>query len=332
MQPDFHPDIDFVHPNTFGHAAIAAAMLQGLGETAAAQTLRAKYYPSPTTQPTRYPALSYTLEPVATPLADGNVRYIVHYGWTPAPPAVTVRLQAPAGWTATPAKLTMATGAFTLTGTPDRLTQNATLSATAGAVVKELPIALPAPWLVGAGMLSNEAWPSGKFTADKAVLPFEAALANGDGLGAPQTHANGTQLTWTRYQAGVDYTGGNDPGSLDFAQVTLGKTFEVAYAARWVYSPDARPVRLNFGTNIFAGTFAVTAYLNGATLYTGTLTTEPNRRAVVDGKLNKGWNLLLLKSNHFQWQWQLTCALSGDAPDDLADLRYSTATKMPTLP
>ena len=29
LLPDFHPANDFVHPNTFGHAAIAAAMLQG---------------------------------------------------------------------------------------------------------------------------------------------------------------------------------------------------------------------------------------------------------------------------------------------------------------
>jgi lysophospholipase L1-like esterase len=335
-KPDFHPTVDFVHPNTIGHAAIAHGMLKGLGEVPAAEKLTAQYYPAAFTALALYPALSYTLEPVTTPLAEGKLQYGLRYWWAPdaqqQTPITVVTLQAPAGWQVTPATQTAATGLFTLTGTPDRLVNTATLSATAGEISKAVAIPLPAPWLIGSGVLCGEAWPGGKFTAEKAKLPFEEALAKGEGVGEPQTLPTGQQLTWARYQASVDYTGGTDPASLDFVQVSFGKTFEVAYAARWIYSPIERPVAFQLGVASFATTSALTLYLNGASLYAKTLTAEPGRKATVEATLTKGWNLLLLKSNHYQWQWHTACKLVGVGADDLGDLRFSATPKAPPAP
>lgn len=336
LKPDFHPTADFVHPVLPGHAAIAVAMLKGLGETEAAKKVSEKYYPTFLNAPALFPALSYTLERENTPLTEGKISLTMHYWWTPdtqkKTPVTRVRLQAPAGWTVTPATLTTAMGDFTLTGVPDRLAQTATLSAEAGDIKKSVDITLPAPWLVGTGVMSPEAWGYGKFTPERAKLPLDETLAKGEGLDAPQTAANGTSLTWTRYQASVDYTGGADPASLDLAQVSFGKTFEVAYAARWIYSPTERPVQVQLGMNGFSGTTAVTLFLNGTQLAMTALSSAPGRKATVDAKLTKGWNLLLLKSHHLQWQWALTCKLAGVGADDLSDLRYCATPKAPEAP
>lgn len=336
LRPDFHPTNDTVHPNTYGHSAIAAAMLKGLGEADAAQKLREKYYPMATTKLPPLPALSYTLEPVATPLTDGKIQYTVRYWYTPDPLKNTagesVKLQAPAGWEVTPATMTPTSGSFTLTGVPDQLTNLFTLTAKAGEIAKETTFALPAPWLIGSGIMSTEPWVSGKFVSERVQLPIDEALAKGEGLGEPLAHTNGSKLSWARYLASVDYVGGSDPASVDFTQVSFGKTFEVAYAARWIYSPIERPIQIQLGMNNFASAAAYTVFLNGTQRYLGALTSEPGRKATLDGTLNKGWNLLLVKSNHLQWQWQFSFKLTGVGADDLADLRYAATTKPPAAP
>jgi hypothetical protein len=41
-------------------------------------------------------------------------------------------------------------------------------------------------------------------------------------------------------------------------------------------------------------------------------------------QLQRGWNLLVFRSSFVQWQWQLSIDVTGQAGDDLADLRYAT--------
>lgn len=328
LQSDFHVTGDMVHPNQFGHAAIAQSMLAGLGETVAAKKVEEKYLTPFFNNPKLYPALSYTLELIATPLTDNQVTYKVNYWWTPVltqkTPISEVTLQVPAAWTVTPAVQKTSAGTFTITGTPDKLVNVLTLRAQSGDLSKELTINIPAPWLIGSGIVSYEAWPGQKFSVEGSKLPFEAALIKGESLGEPQTLKNGQSMEWKRYSASVNYVGGSDPGSVDLTQVSFARTFEAAYCARWIYSPTERPLNLETGANTFAGSPALTIYMNETQCYSDVL-----KRTTITTTLNKGWNLLLVRSNHFQWQWQFFCKISGAAGDDLSDLRFSAASKRP---
>ncbi len=328
LQPDFHVTNDLVHPNQLGHAAIAQAMLAGLGETAAAKKVEEKYLTPFFNDPKLYPALSYTLELVATPLVDSQVTYKLNYWWTPVLtqkiPISKVTLQAPADWTVTPAMQMTSAGSFTITGTPDKLVNVMTLRAQSGELSKELTINIPAPWLIGSGIVSYEAWPGQKFNVEGSKFPFEAALIKGEGLGEPQKINNGETMKWKRYSASVNYVGGSDPGSVDLTQVSFARTFEAAYCARWIYSPTARPLNLEIGANTFAGSPALTIYMNEKQCFSSVL-----EHTTVTTTLNKGWNLLLVRSNHLTWQWQFFCKLSGAAGDDLNDLRFSASSIKP---
>ena len=84
-----------------------------------------------------------------------------------------------------------------------------------------------------------------------------------------------------------------------------------------------RNVDLRLSTSVFAGTIGLNVWVNGRSCYAGAITSEPARTAIASAALCAGWNRLLIKCDHVQWQWQFACALSGRNAADLADLRYS---------
>jgi hypothetical protein len=65
-----------------------------------------------------------------------------------------------------------------------------------------------------------------------------------------------------------------------FASKCLAKTFEACSGARWIHCDHEVPVGLRFGSQAFAGQQGVVAWLNGEKLYAGSITNEPNRKAV----------------------------------------------------
>ena len=65
--------------------------------------------------------------------------------------------------------------------------------------------------------------------------------------------------------------------------------------------------------------------LNGTDIYNGLLTAEPDRNKTLETRLHKGWNTLVVNSNHTQWQWQFSAELEGTGGDTLADLRYAAS-------
>ena len=329
--PDFHVANDMVHPNGVGHAAVAIGMLKGLGETEAARKVDEKYLAPAWKQAAgTFPALSYSVAAQPSPLDSDQVSFQVRYWWTtetPSQTAPTVRLTVPAGWQVSPAQIQAATGTFTVAGRPDHLSNDLTLDASAGAISKQTKLSIPAPWLIATGLKGQPAWPGGKFDATKAHIPLDDTLAKGDGLTKPEV--NGQSLTWSRYLATPNYTGGANPASVDMYAVTFTTNFEAAYAARWVYSDHDRPVQLTLASRTFAGSMGLTAWLNGQQLYSAALTDEPKKAATFDSKLTRGWNLLLIRSNHQTWQWQFSVAVTAPAGDDLSDLRISCQPKPP---
>ena len=189
-----------------------------------------------------------------------------------------------------------------------------------------MTITIPAPWLVGTGFANNAAWERGAqdYVPDKGVLPGEDRFAAGKDLGGTPSDWKGNAPKWSRYVASVNHTGGATPGNVSLYAVTFANTFEACYGVRWIHCDRDVPVELRLGSQVFAGQQGAVVWLNGEKLYAGSITNEPNRRSVRKAVLQPGWNSLVFKANHCQWQWQFSCDIVCDNPDDAASLRVST--------
>ena len=312
-KPDFHVTYDFVHPNEVGHIAVAMAMLGGLGEADAAQKLADERLPKALEKAAGpLPALSYAVEPLASVAGDEHQSFRVRY-WLSQPAIKSVELSGD-GWEVKATK----DGEFSITGVPARRDNVLKLQGMAGGQLLSREVHVPAPWLVTAG-LPRSFWNGQNQTYDaaKARGPLQEAIARNEDL----AKLSGSQ--WQRYFASVNFTGGNAPGSVDFAAVTHAKTFEGGCAARWIYSDKDRAVNTELSVQAFAGNMHLAVSLNGAEVYAGVLTSEPKKHKVVEALLRKGWNVLVCDTSHMQWQWQFTAELQGIGGDSLEDLRYS---------
>lgn len=328
--PEFHVTNDFVHPNHAGHLAIATAMLKGLGEDAAASAVSNKHAPGIFAAAAgKLPALSYELEWL--PGKGDEQTFKIRYWLTTAIPRekdfqAKVSLKAPEGWTvSTPTG--GAEGEFTVNGPLDRLRNIFTLLTNdAGGVQTEF--AIPAPWLLGIGNGGRKGWVDReglKYDSAEGVFPEDASLVRGIGFDKPLTGADFAKpIEWNPYVASVNYTGGNDPGSVDFAAVGWFGVFDVAYGVRWINSPSERTVPVEIGANTFAGDRAVAIWINGKNVWA-----SMENSGKTEITLHKGWNPLVFKSNHleWQWQWQFQIRLLPTAEDDLSDLRFSIVPK-----
>ena len=328
-KPDFHVAPDFVHPNGVGHASIAAGMLRGLGETKAAEAITTQHIQKAFDAARGdLPGLSYTIVPKELPLESDEATFEIRGFYAPAAAGGTPRfsLEAPAGWQVKPAETQGNEAIFMVSGKPERLENVFTLTATAGDTKKETTITIPAPWLVGTGFTNPAAWERGAqdYVPDKGVLPGEESFAGGKNFGGTPADWKGNAPKWSRYLASVDHTGGPTPGNLSFYAVSFATTFEACYGARWIHCDREVPVELRLGSQVFAGQQGVVAWLNGEKLYAGSITNEPGRKAVRKTVLKEGWNSLVFKANHCQWQWQFSCDILCDNPADAASLRIST--------
>jgi len=329
---DFHVTYDFVHPNAAGHVAIAMGMLKGLGEQSAASVLAQKYGADLRRQLLgKWPLLSCSVEPVEGPLDAVGQTFRLRYCWTAGSEheqgSPRVSVVPPQRWEVTPQFQKAASGEFTVKGQPDRLENALTVEATEGPTVRRIHTVIPAPWLVGTGVINGSAWQAGRFDPASGRLPMDASFSQGRGLGKPAPAAEAKNLEWRRYFPSLNYTGGMDPESVDFWQVSFGRTFEVGYAARWIHSQRDRPVTLRLGSTAFAGNIGLTVWLNGRQLYAGTITAEPHKKVSVPGSLRQGENCLVFKCNHCAWLWQASVGVQGAAADDLSDARiYATPT------
>ncbi|QNN24615.1 hypothetical protein HED60_20845 [Planctomycetales bacterium ZRK34] len=178
----------------------------------------------------------------------------------------------------------------------------------------------PPPWLVGTGLFNPQAWPGNKFDPDRGRLPCDGHIVAGR-LTDPTV--TGTDLVWNLYHPSVNFTGSDDPGSVDFTAVSFGRVHEVGYALRWIHSEKKRIVQLQLSSKVFAGSIGLSVWLNGHERYAGVITDEPHRRTELFAVLRPGWNILAIKCNHLTWQWQVTANLVQVNDDDLSDLHYT---------
>jgi len=311
--PSFHINSDQVHPNSFGHAAIAVGMLRGLGETEAAQPLFAS-----TLDKAEKHKLSWEVAlEEGEPLSEASVlqlRVFHDEG------KVTVDL--PPDWKLEETKEEKGETVLRIRAILDRIENRFTIRAGG----ESAEISVPALWLVASGNVGWQGWKSGVFDPVEGRLLVDELVRTGADW--PKTLAGmelkpGVPLRWNRFLGNVSYGGGGAPGAIDFAQITYFNAGHAGYGLRWIYSDHEREVSLKIAKLGFAGTPHLQVWLNGADVYTGDPAKAKDRELSV--KLNKGWNLLSFKSNFQQWQWQFAIDLEGKNGDQLADLRYSAA-------
>ena len=159
-------------------------------------------------------------------------------------------LQLPAGWSATPPKITAQSGTFVVTGRPEMLHNRLTLKGTEGATARASEIDIAPPWLVGAGNVRQIGWSpdNSSFDPVKGHLDADDRLIAGKGWGKPLELAPATPLKWALWTPSVDYLGGAKEGNVDMAGVAFFQLFEVGYGTRWIYSARARTVHFKLGT------------------------------------------------------------------------------------
>jgi hypothetical protein len=125
----------------------------------------------------------------------------------------------------------------------------------------------------------------------------------------------------------VDYTAGDDPNSVVPYSLCFGSANDVLYAVRWVHSAKERPVQLQLSHRTFSATHGFVVWVNGAQAMVADLNRSGKNKEVGRASLKQGWNCLLVRNDHLQWQRQFACALLPAEGDNLDDLRYSIVPK-----
>jgi len=329
--PGFHTTYDMIHPNLAGHLGIAIGMLRGLGETEVATHLAEhdlkKQYD--TLLDDEQPTLSYRVTPQDLALSEKRSAFQIRYWWHPASLTDTgrtsprVRLTAPKGWTVSPAHVDSPSGTFSVRGAVDELQNRLRLDAALGDQVVRREIVIPAPWLATAGFVQNYWQPGWKFHPKEARNKVDAAIEReGDLLGLVSAIED-PRVGWNRYFSSLDVKGGAAPGNVDFAAITQAVIYEAGYGVRWIHSSSKRPVELSMGSIGIGSRIYLTVWVNGRKVYGDQLTSAPKRQAVARANLRVGWNTLVFKSNHLNWEWQQSIDLSPVDDDSLDDLRFS---------
>ncbi len=329
LDPKFRPTYDFVHPNTLGHAAISVAMLEGLGDKKSANILRRKYFDTGPFDLSREGRLSYDAKLEASSLDSDVSRYAINYRYTPKvgnTSDVKVSLCMQSDNQAIHQQSSGPEGTFHVSLTVNRPKTSLTLSATSGGETLTRVIDIPMPWLVAAGIPHKRVWHGNDFRADNDVLECEKMLIGGKGFNAPLI-VRGGSYPWQRYAASINYSGFDNPDSLAWYATTYCNTFDAAYATRWIYSAKERHAQLELGHDTFSSTIGLSLWINGKALEPVFLTRSTRKRQYRGITLNKGWNHLLLRSDHTTWQWQHICSLKTVGEDTPEDIRYSIVPK-----
>jgi lysophospholipase L1-like esterase len=325
----FHVTADYVHPTTAGHIGIAMGMLKGLGEDAAMIWLNdQRLKPMLDQLTTTKEPFSWEIKAKPDPDTPGMMQYDLYYWFKHTPgnnkPQPKVHAHLPEGWQMLVPPSESPASLLQIKGKPDHLQNMVSLTTNVNGTEYKTDIQIPAPWLVGYSFVQR-LWqhPGYQFMADKAHTPIDDVIEAGDDFTQAIDMGQGKILIWQTYSPSINFTGGEDPSSVDFAAMLHANNFEAGYIARWIYSDKDRVCNIQPMSRMFAGIQYVKIYVNGKAAFEGRLRKAP----ATPIKLNKGWNTLVCRSSHHNWQWQLSLPITGNDGDDLSDLRYSIVPK-----
>ncbi len=334
VRQDYHVIPDTVHPQQpLGHAAIARGMVAGLQDEKLTDAFDAFIDAEIAKMKPAKPAVTYWFKPQPGCAASGAQQtYRLSCYWNDGAEAQAARvptfsLELPEGWRVDGAPVTAAEATFTFRGTPERLQTPVTIVAKVGDDVIRTTVQIPAPWRVVCGPDNGGTWVSNRFYAPTNSVPFmEADLVAGKHFVEPFSDAQKT-YGWQVNTPCVDYTAGDDPNAVVPYSLVFGSDRDVLYAVRWVYSAKARPVRIQLSHRTFSATHGFVVWINGERAMIEDLNRSGKNKVAGEAALKQGWNCLLVRNDHLQWQRQFACALLPAEGDTLDDLRYAIMPK-----
>lgn len=334
VKQDYHVVPDTVHPQQpLGHAAIARGMVAALQDDKLIAAFDARIAAEIAKLAPAKPTVTTWFKPhPGAPAECAEQTYRIEGFWNDGKEAVTPRvptfsLELPEGWNVAEAPVTGTEAAFTVRGVPERLQTAVTVVAKAGDEVLRTTVQIPAPWRVVCGPDNGGAWAGSRGYAPTNSVPFmEADLVAGKHFLEPFTDGK-KSYGWQVNTPCVDYTAGDDPNSVVPYSLCFGSENDVLYAVRWVYSAKERPVQLQLSHRTFSATHGFVVWVNGAQVMVADLNRSGKNKELGKASLKQGWNCLLVRNDHLQWQRQFACALLPVEGDNLDDLRYSVMPK-----
>ena len=330
VRQDYHVIPDTVHPQQpLGHAAIVKAMAAALQDDKLAAAFEARIAAKVAELAPAKPCVTTWFKPQPGCPADrAEQAYRIACFWNNGAEAKAQRvptfsLELPEGWSVAESPVTKTEATFTIRGVPERLQTPVTIVAKVGEESYRRTVQIPAPWRVVCGPDNGGAWGRSPSYQPTNSIPFlEAELVAGKHFLEPFADGKKT-YGWQVNTPCVDYTAGDDPNAVVPYSLCFGSQNDVLYAVRWVYSAKARQVQLQLTHRTFSATLGFEIWMNGALVMTADLNRGGKNKEVGRASLRQGWNCLLVRNDHLQWQRQFACALLPAEGDTLDDLRYS---------
>ena len=330
VRQDYHVVPDTVHPQMpLGHAAIARGMVAALQDEKLAAAFNARIDAEIARLRPAKPAVTYGFKPQPGCAAErAEQTYRLECYWNDGAEAKAARapafsLEVPEGWSVAEGAVAKEEAVFTVRGAPERLQTPVTIVAKAGAETVRQTVQIPAPWRVLCGPDNGGAWgPKTVYQPTNSVPFMEADLVAGKHFLEPFTDGK-RSYGWQVNTPCVDYTAGDDPNSVVPYSLCFGSQNDVLYAVRWIYSAKARPVQIQLSHRTFSATLGFVVWVNGEQALVADLNRSVKNKAAGQATLKQGWNCLLVRNDHLQWQRQFACAVLPAEGDTLDDLRYS---------
>ena len=328
LSPDFHVTGDMVHPNDIGHVRLAKTFLDGFGHTAASAWLdESRLQPKlDATATANRAGLSHVLKATGAGSAAGlyafdlTANWVVRPGET-APASAAFALTLPDGWaeTADPQPDGLLT-VFHVEGPAELAATPVVVTATpASGDPRTATVNVPAPWRVSTPVRVNWSNASGQWKYNPgSACETEAAILAGKAFAEIEAADQSRTPSWLNYFASVDYAGGDATKSLDFSSVSFYSTFGTAYAMRYVHAKRATDATLALSSSTFSATLDTEVWVNGKSVLVSDATS-----ASVLVRLSAGNNVIVVRSSHTTWQWQLGVELTP--VDNSVPLRYGLA-------
>ena len=331
VKQDYHVIPDTVHPQQpLGHAAIARGMVAALKDEKLVAAFDARIDAEIAKLKPAKPTVTTWFKPhPGYPANRAEQTYTLACFWNDgteakAPHIPAFSLELPEGWSAAQRSVKKDEATFMIRGTPERLQTPVTVVAKVGDEVVKQVVQIPAPWRVVCGPDNLGAWslPQRVYQPTNGVPFMEGDLVAGKHF--LEIFNDGSKsYDWQVNTPCVDYTAGDDPNSVVPYSLTFGSESDVLYAVRWVYSAKERPVQIQLSHQTFSATLGFVVWVNGERAMTADLNRSGKNKEVGKAALKQGWNCLLVRNDHLEWQRQFACALLPVEGDNLDDLRYS---------
>ncbi len=304
--------VDYVHPSRYGHIAIAAGMLRGLGEEKAAESLISELMPDKPAQ-----GIPYIVTPIDEENISNTSKYIIRVYNIEKD---KIQLKLPKGWKVDKVNSNQKGTDFTVSGKPDHRVNEITIS-TSNLIQK---VEIPAPWLVSVVNTYRTGWQGIVFDPEKAGLPTDEVVKTGKNFKSQMNNMvyeiRNRKFKWKKFTGVQGYAGDGSPDYVDFAGVKYFEGGATGYGIRWLYSNKDQKAIIKAGKSGF-GLNNLECWFNGIQLFSAIPAKLKQNEFPVT--IKKGWNLLSFKSNYLMNQWHIKLSLTAEDGTELNDLKYA---------